>query len=80
MLEHGDAGLPLAHLPKKFRLLWREDVLAAAARAGLPAHRGLKRVLWSLKYALRVIDGKKHATPTVFARVRAADVSARLAN
>ena len=54
-----------AHLPKKFKLLWRRELLPSAAAAGLPAHRGLKRVLWSLKFAVRVKGDRAFARSNV---------------
>lgn len=74
ILEHGDGGLSLAHLPKKFRLLWRTDFSDAAAAAGLP-QRGVKRVLWRVKYAVRLGKGE---APLAFSRVRCAEVRARI--
>ena len=74
ILEHGDGGVALAHLPKKFRLLWGCEFAEAAAAAGFP-QRGVKRVLWRLKYAVRISKGEP---PMAFSRVLCSEVRARL--
>jgi len=74
ILEHGDGGVALAHLPKKFRLLWGCEFAEAAAAAGFP-QRGVKRVLWRLKYAVRISKGEP---PMAFSRVSCSEVRARL--
>ena len=70
--EHGDGGMPLATLPRKFKALWNVELLDAARDAGLPARRGLKRVLWSIKFAV-VVRGD-----VVRPRCTAADVETAL--
>jgi len=74
ILEHGDGGVALAHLPKKFRLLWGREFGEAAAAAGF-SQRGVKRVLWRLKYAVRISKGEP---PMAFSRVSCSEVRARL--